>query len=199
MNDARKLACVFLASGHSTRFHDNKLLADFGGRPMADVVLGNFPGELFQQVIVVTRYAQVAVSAALLGYSVVENDDQTGDMAITIRKGLGEVDPGAIGCMFSVCDQPLLTARSIAALREVFLAHPDAIVALGHKGRRGNPVFFPRALFGELTALPPSKSGGTVIAAHPELLRVVEAGNRRELLDVDYRGDLDKIAGLRQQ
>ena len=61
MGDARKLACIFLASGRSTRFRDNKLLADFGGRPMADVVLGNFPGELFQQVIVVTRYPQVAV------------------------------------------------------------------------------------------------------------------------------------------
>lgn len=35
-----------------------------------------------------------------------------------------------------------------------------------------------------------------MIAAHPELLRVVEAANRRELLDVDYRGDLDAIAKM---
>ena len=196
MGDARKLACIFLASGRSTRFRDNKLLADFGGRPMAVVVHGNFPGERFQQVIVVTRYPQVAVSAALLGYSVVENDDTTGDMAVTIRKGLAAVDPEAVGCMFSVCDQPLLTARSIGALRAEFLAHPGSIAALGHRGKRGNPVFFPRALFGELAALPPGKSGGAVIAAHPELLRVVEAANRRELLDVDYRGDLDAIAKM---
>ncbi|MEM1484212.1 nucleotidyltransferase family protein [Oscillospiraceae bacterium PP1C4] len=193
MGKSLKLACIFLASGHSKRFHDNKLLSDFGGRPMVDVVLGNFPYEYFNQTVVVTRYAQVAVTAAEHGFTIVENDDETDDISKTIKLGLAVLAPDTDGCLFSVCDQPMLRPQSIGALVDAFRAKPDSIVALGFRGKRGNPVLFPRTLFDELNALEPNQSGGAVIAAHKELLTVVEASNRRELVDIDYRADLETL------
>ena len=190
MGDARKLACIFLASGHSTRFRDNKLLADFGGRPMVDAVLGSFPGELFQQVIVVTRYPQVAVSAALLGYSVVENDDTTGDMAVTIRKGLEAVDPEAVGCMFSVCDQPWLTGKTIQGLVSAFRKNRKGIACVTWQEQDGNPVLFAPEYRKELLKLTGDVGGKRVLLAHPEDVIRYPANNSRELADVDEKSQL---------
>lgn len=188
-----KLACIFLASGHSTRFEGNKLLSTLGEKPLIDTVFGNFPCEYFHQTIVVTRYAPVAVSAVQHGYTVVENHDTENNIATTIRLGIEAAAPDIQGCMFSVCDQPMLTAPSIHNMVEVFRTAPASIVALGHRGKRGNPVIFPRSLFHELATLPPHEGGSCIIQKYPELLNIVEAASRRELLDIDYRADLEKL------
>ena len=196
MGASLKLGCIFIASRQSKRFQGNKLLSEFNGRPMIETVLGNFPCELFNQTIVVTRYAEVAVTAAQRGFTVVENDGADDSVARTIRLGLDALTPNLDGCLFSVCDQPLLTARSIQAIVDEFIAHPGAIVALGYRGKRGNPVLFPRALFSELGALAPGQSGGAVVAAHMPLLRIVETKNRLELVDIDYRADAASLRPL---
>ncbi len=196
MSRSLRLGCVFLASGQSKRFHTNKLTTEFRGVPLAEFVFGRFPTKRFCQTVVVTRYAQVATTAQRCGFQVVENPDATGDMALTIRYGLNALGDGLDGCLFSVCDQPLLCAQSIHALIDRFCSEPDAIVALGDHGRRGNPVIFPRSLFPALSALSPHQSGGVVIARHVHLLRVVEATHPRELLDIDSPADLKYLEQL---
>ena len=190
---ALKIGCIFMASGHSKRFHENKLLSNFGGHMLVDTVFRNHPGELFNQTVVVTRYAPVAVSAAQCGFTIAENDDTTDDISKTIRLGLEALRPGMDGCMFSVCDQPLLTAESIQNLVHAFQASPDKIAVLSYNGKRGNPAIFPKALFEELKTLPCGQSGSAVIEKHHELLNLIPVKHRRELIDIDYRNDLDAI------
>ena len=190
---ALKIGCIFLASGHSKRFRENKLLSNFGGHMLVDTVFGNHPSELFNQTVVVTRYAPVAVSAAQCGFTIVENEDTTDDISITIRLGLEALRPGMDGCMFSVCDQPLLTAESVRGLVHAFQDAPDKIAVLSHNGKRGNPAIFPKTLFNELKALSSGQSGSAVMKQHPDLINLVAVKNRRELIDIDYRSDLDTI------
>lgn len=191
MPNAPKLTAILMASGRSTRFGSNKLLSAFQGRPLIDTIFDRFPAELFQRTVVVTRYAPVAISAAQRRFSVAENDDETGDPSITIRLGMEAADLGADGCLFLVCDQPLLRPESIRALTEAFAKEPG-IYALSYQGTRGNPVLFPRKLFEELRGLAPGQSGGAVIEAHLPLLRLVEAKDPMELLDVDTPEALEK-------
>ena len=187
---APTIAAILLASGHSSRFSGNKLTTEFAGQLMIDVIFDHLPAERFRQVTVVTRYPQVAASAAERRFGVAENLDETGDIARTIRLGIESLLPDIAGAMFLVCDQPLLTPQSICALCDDFLAHPDQICALAHRGKRGNPVIFPRALFPALSTLRAGCGGSDVIESHRHLLRLTEAAHRRELLDVDYRSDL---------
>lgn len=189
-----KLACILLASGGGKRFGSNKLLADFRGQPLFSHVLKNIPGELFGQVIVVTKYAPVAADAAERGFSVAENYDETGDVAKTIRLGMEQLAPDVSGCMFLVGDQPLLRGESIARVTREFLAHPDAIVGLGCSGRRGNPVIFPKSAFAELLELPENQGGSVICEKHPERVRVVEATDAAELADVDTLEDLQRLS-----
>ena len=188
------LSCVVLASGRGKRFQGNKLLAPFGGRPMAQTVLERLAGPDFGQVAVVTPYPQVAGLARALGFLAVDNPDGSDDVAVTIRLGLAALEGEPEGCLFSVCDQPLLRRESLERLAAAFRARPDRITALAYQGQRGNPVIFPRSLFGELAALEPHQSGGTVIARHPELLQLVQAEDPRELMDVDFPGDLEALS-----
>lgn len=185
-----KLAGILMASGRSARFGSNKLLAPFHGRPMVETVLENVPAECFHQIVVVTRFPEVAVSSSQHGFTVVENQTDGSDPAVTIRLGMEALPPGVDGCMYLVCDQPLLRPATITRLAKAFQESPDCIVAAGHAGRRGNPVVFPSALFGELASLPSGKAGNAVISAHTGLLRIVEVKDYRELWDVDREEDL---------
>lgn len=187
---SKKLSCIFLASGHSKRFHGNKLLAPLEGRPLVQHVFEHLPAHMFHQVLVVTRYPQVAQLAQALRFTPILNPDPTDDIAVTIRLGLEHLEQDMGGCMFSVCDQPFLSPASLTALVQEFQAHPHSIAALAHQGKRGNPVIFPSALFSELSTLAPHQSGSAVIARYPELLRLVEAGDFSQLQDIDYRSDL---------
>lgn len=187
---SKKISCIFLASGHSKRFQGNKLLVPLDGRPLVQHVFEHLPVPLFHQVLVVTRYPQIAQLAQRLQFTPILNPDPTDDIAVTIRLGLEYLEQDIEGCMFSVCDQPFLSSATLTALVQEFQAHPRSIVAPAHQGSRGNPVIFPRTLFQELSTLSPNQSGSAVIARHRELLRLVEAGDPSQLQDIDYRSDL---------
>lgn len=191
MSNAPKIAAVLMASGRAKRFGENKLLTDYHGRPLIETVLDNLPGERFFRVLVVTRYAGVAVAAAERRFSIVENMTESDDTADTIRLGVKALPPGTDGCLFLVCDQPLLKPGTIAALCQAFCETPDRIIAPICGGKRGNPVIFPKALFEELSNLPAGRAGGYIMAAHPALLRTIEFPDPAEFLDVDTRQDLD--------
>lgn len=185
-----KLACVVLASGHSKRFGSDKLVHRIDGIMMTRRCLKAIPGELFSEVIVVTRSFEVAELADELGFRVVPNADKTDDIAVTIRLGLDELSMPVDGCMFSVCDQPYLTSASVSALIERFSADMSRIVALSWNKKRGNPVVFPASLLGELQSLPSRLSGSHVIDLHNELLTLVLAKSAKELHDVDTPEDI---------
>lgn len=196
MSGSLRLGCVFLASGQSKRFQANKLTAEFHGIPLAEFVFSRFPAGRFHQTVAVTPFAQVAASAKRCGFQVVENLDSASDIARTIRLGLNALDGSFDGCLFSVCDQPLMRTQSIHTLADRFCSEPDKIIALGWNGSRGNPVIFPASLFPALSALAPHQSGSAVITRYSHLLRVVEAEGPQELLDIDTPADLEYLERL---
>ncbi len=190
-----KLSCIFLASGHSKRFHKDKLLEQFNGKPLVDFALERLPTDVFSTVIVVSRSHEVLNLAEKYGFIGVENDDTTDDISRTISLGVSRLPPKTQGCMFSVCDQPLLSQESIRRLAEEFCRNPEKIVALSFAGRRGNPVFFPKSLFPQLLTLQKDQSGGAVIAANKGLLTLIPAKNELELMDIDSAEDYNALNG----
>lgn len=180
------IGCVLLASGLSRRFgNENKLLTPLEGATLAERAMDALPPDLFHPAVVVSQYPELLTLAAQRGYLAVENPGAAEGVSSSIRLGLaacGDVD----GILFSVCDQPWLTAGSVRRLVEAWRAQPDAIAALSVHGIRGNPVLFPRRHFPALAALTGDRGGSAVLHAHPEELLLVEAHHPRELEDVDY-------------
>ena len=115
------VGCVIMASGLARRFGSNKLLADFGGRPLLCRALEVTATPALAARVVVTRSAEVkalcdAQAVPCLLHSLPGRND-------TVRLGLEallEQCLGLAGCIFLPGDQPLLQRETLEALITAF-------------------------------------------------------------------------------
>ena len=191
-----KIALVLMASGAGRRFGANKLLQTVDGLPLVRRVMAACPPELCAPGLGVSRYPEILSLAEELGYTPIFNSGADEGISATVRLGTAAAQAaGADGALFAVADQPWITRASVERVMAAFSSHPDTIPALGWQGKKGNPCLFPREFFPELSALTGDTGGGAVIKAHRDRLRLVEAGNPAELLDVDTPADLGHSGG----
>ncbi len=188
----KKIAIVITASGHGKRFGGNKLLADLGGKPVIQHTFEAIPNRI-EKTIVVAWDREILKLAESFGFTAVYNDDKTDDPSITVKLGMERLTDDTDGCMLLVADQPLLTKESLEKLCALFDDNPSCICAVSENGEQRNPVIYPRELFSEFMGLPPFERGKAVIARHRDILKCYEVPDSRELMDVDYIEDLEKI------
>ncbi len=192
MKKKDKLGCVLMAAGYGSRFGENKLLADFMGKPLISHALDAIPKSAFKRIVVVSQYPAILRMAEKAGFIAVENTDPSAGVSHTISLGLnalGEVD----AAMFMVADQPCLQQDTIKALIEYYHARPGHIFSVGYGKRRGNPTIFPRFLFPELLSLSGDNGGSRVIKAHEDILLLYQVERDIELRDVDCKQELEKL------
>ena len=191
---ALRLGCVVMAAGRASRFGTNKLLQEIGGKSLLRRALEAVPPAVFDRVAVVTQYPEVIALAAEFGFQAIENPHPEWGVSHTIRLGLSAME-GCDGVLFQVADQPFLRRETVARAASLWRERPEAIVALGHRGQRGNPCLFPARFFPELMALEGDRGGSAVIRRHPEALVLVETA-AEELWDVDTPQALEALAWL---
>ena len=187
-----RIGCLVMAAGSGSRFGRNKLEAVIDGKTLLRRALEAVPREEFACVTVVTQYDGAAALAEEFGFAVVRNDRPEDGLSRTVRLGT-EAMAGCGAIMYQVADQPLLERDTVRREVELFRAHPDRIVGLGHNAVRGNPCIFPRRFFPELMALTGDTGGNVVIRAHPESLLLYETA-AAELRDVDT---VEALAAIR--
>ncbi|WP_417049778.1 nucleotidyltransferase family protein [Ellagibacter isourolithinifaciens] len=184
-----KHGCIIMASGTSTRFGANKLIAELGGMPLIQHVLRATDG-LYSRRVVVTRHSDVARLCDMRGVEAVLHDEPLRND--TVRLGMEKMaDCDTV--TFVQGDQPLVSANSLAALLRGAESHPDCIWRASFRGTPGAPVLFPSWSFDELRSLPPGKGGGVVAKAHKERVRTIEVSSKWELFDVDTPDDLQTL------
>ena len=204
------VGCVLMASGLSKRFGSNKLLADFGGKPMLCRAFDATATPLLAARVVVTRSAEVKALCDAHHLPVVlhampgRND--------TVRLGLDALlaaHPELAGCMFLPGDQPLLQRQSVETMVREFSAGcrtqketERAIFRLAYPVKNdpepvvGSPVLFGCGYFAALRSLPEGKGGGVLLRKYPEQVRLVSAGRREELMDADTAKELEALIRL---
>ena len=187
-----KVGCVIMASGLGKRFGGNKLMADFGGKPMIQRALAATDG-LFSRRVVVTRHESVARLCREQNVEVVFHD--LPHRSDTVRLGLealGELDV----CMFLPGDQPLLRRETVAMLLENWMENPDRIIRPAYEDSEGSPVLFPAWAFQELKDLPEGKGGGVLIKKYPHTLCRIPVTDPFELADADTPETLEMLKGI---
>ena len=189
-----RIGCLVMAAGSGSRFGRNKLEAVIDGKTLLRRALEAVPREEFACVTVVTQYDGAAALAEEFGFAVVRNDRPEDGLSRTVRLGTEAMAScGAI--MYQVADQPLLERDTVRREVELFRAHPDRIVGLGHNGVRGNPCLFPARFVPELLALEGDVGGGAVIRKHLDALLLFPA-DERELRDADTKDALAALTSL---
>lgn len=199
---AARIAGLVLAAGRSTRAGSiNKLLQPIAGTPVVARVVDTVLGSAARPVIVVTGHEAEAVRAALPGRDVVfiHNTDYADGIATSIAAGVRAVPADCAGALICLGDMPALGAADVAALLAAFDPDRAPICVPFAGGRRGNPVLFARALFGELAAGRGDTGARTVVAAHPDMVREVSLAGDGTLTDLDTVADITAFSDTQDQ
>ena len=184
------MGCVIMASGLGKRFGENKLMAEFHGKPLISYILDT-ASTIFTRCIVVTRHESVAnlckgKNVEVLLHTLPHRND-------TIRLGLEKL-LDTEHCMFCTADQPLLRQDTIAALALSAVNSPSKIIRPICGDILGSPVIFPKMTYDDLLQLPEGKGGGYVIQQHPGYVQYLPISNSNELEDIDTPEDLLRLS-----
>lgn len=187
-----ELEAVILAAGQSRRMGRNKLLLPLGDSTVIGQVLSQFPYSLFAGVSVVYADPRVGRIARRFPVRLIANLEPETGKSVSIRLGLLAGNP-ARGVLFSVADQPLLTAATISKLVLTFRENPGKIILPTTEGTPANPVIFPADLRQELLQLTEDEGGSRVIRRHHEKVFTVPFGCGDEFFDMDKENEYQKI------
>lgn len=148
---------IVLAAGQGLRMGGpNKLMAEFGGKPLIRHVGDLFSASTARSVIVVAGHQGERVTAALEGSRarIVHNPDFQVGLSSSLKAGIQALPSDTGGALVALGDMPMITTAQIDLLiREFVKAEGKAIVRATHAGKRGNPVILPRALFSAVMTL----------------------------------------------
>jgi molybdenum cofactor cytidylyltransferase len=186
--EQRSVAAIILAAGRSSRMGSHKLLLPFRGRPIVNWVLAAACASQADPVTIVLGHETEQVNAALQAerwFLTIHNPWYMDGMSTSLKIGLAAMPKDVDGAIILLGDQPLITPEIINAMIAESANDPDAIIAASYQGQRGNPVLFPRHYFGELEAITGDEGGRSVLARHPERVRLVEIDDALAGFDVD--------------
>jgi len=163
------LAAVILSAGASTRM----------GRPKA--LLPYREGTFLEHLIQVTRHPRIGVTRVVLGAGadeiraiaklddslVVLNPNWERGQLSSICAGIRSLESiKTEGIVLCPVDHPLVSSRLVSDLIGQFYSNDKSIVLPTYNGRRGHPVIFSSALYGDLLAAPADKGARAVVWAH---------------------------------
>jgi molybdenum cofactor cytidylyltransferase len=166
------------------------------GRPMLRRVSEAVCAIGLEQVVVVVGAHRDALMKALDGLAVtlVVNEDWSCGLSSSLKAGIGALRPMVQAALFVLADQPALTPELLSTLVDRYRATGARIVAPVHKGKRGNPVLFDRALFPELVAVEGDRGGRMLLLRYEQELELVETSDPAVLMDIDTWQDYERLA-----
>ena len=184
--------CVILAAGASTRFRNaNKLLANFGGKPLVQHAIDAACASraVYCAIVVGADREAIVTETDTRRCSVIENEGWREGIASSIRCALRyRSDDDAT--IFLVGDEPFVTAGDIDALIGEHDKNPNAIVALRAGEVWGTPVLFPRTDYPALLKLRGDRGAKTFAKRQMKCARFVSAADSRAFTEIDTEADL---------
>lgn len=184
----KRVGGVILAGGRSSRMPEQKLLLPIAGyATMLDAVIDHAQASRLDQLIVVSgaERRRVAAIAAARGVECVYNPRYIEGQSSSLQAGLAQLPPQT-AAMILLGDQPFITAEIIDALIAAYRENEVAAVApLGPGGRRGNPVLFSAALFGELMQITGDQGGRRILERHRGETLFLQLDDAAVVTDID--------------
>ena len=185
-----KLAFIMLAAGNSRRFGSNKLMYEVDGVPMYLRTLRKLQKAAEKipdsRIILVTQpqYQEIIDVAKEIGADILFNPQPERGISSSMQIGL-ENAKDVDACLFTVADQPWLTAETIIALYDTFHSENKGMACTCRGEKTGNPCIFSKKYYKELMEISGDRGGKQVIKRHPEDVVYFKISDERELVDVD--------------
>lgn len=194
-----RVGALLLAAGRSSRMGGpNKLLVNVDGEPMVRRALRTLQAVPLAPIVVVLGAAAGAVRQALADLAAWQacSAPESADHQVSVDAGLRALPADLDAILVMLSDQPLLDAADLRWLVDQWCALPRgcALVPV-FEGRRGNPVIVDAAMRAPILDAGPGVGARGYLAAHPALVRRVEAPNDHFVVDIDTVDDLASLGG----
>jgi molybdenum cofactor cytidylyltransferase len=160
MDSRDSVAAVLLAAGRSRRMGAFKPLLPFGRRSVVEACVENLFEAGAREVVVVVGHRGEEVRAALAGewrarFAV--NDEEGGEMGVSIARGVEAVSDEAEAVLVALVDQPAVPPHIIRSLMDAHARTGARLIVPVWRGRGGHPVLIDLALREELLSLAPER------------------------------------------
>ena len=182
------IAALVLAAGQSSRMGGaNKLLAEVDGVPMALRAVNAALASKAASVTVVLGHEGEKVEALLAGrrIDIVRNAEFAQGLSSSLRAGIAALPAEAEAVMVLLADMPRISAVQVDRLIDAFDAKQPAIVVPQWKGKRGNPILWPREFFAPMQALGGDQGARGLLEAHAGRIRYIGMDDDAIHADVD--------------
>jgi molybdenum cofactor cytidylyltransferase len=168
------------------------LLAEVDGVPMVLRAVNAALASKAASVTVVLGHEAEKVEALLAGRRVnlVRNPDYAQGMSTSLRAGIRALPPEAEAALVLLADMPRISAVQVDRLIDAFDVKQPSIVVPQRKGKRGNPILWPREFFASMQAVSGDKGARGLLEEHPQRIRSVEMDDAAIHADVDTPDDL---------
>jgi len=188
---APRIDVLVLAAGRSLRAGGpNKLLLPWQGKAVVVHAVDAALGSGAESVHVVTGHDQASLHEALHARPVhwIHNPNYRSGISTSIAAGVAELAPDLDGIVLCLGDMPWVRSQQINRLIDGF--DPNAVRVATFGNRRGHPVLFPRAWFGELMQLAGDDLARCLFDGLASSVVEVPMSDDAVLRDVDHREDL---------
>jgi molybdenum cofactor cytidylyltransferase len=179
------VGAVLLVAGRSTRMGGaNKLLADLGGAPVVARSFAAIAAAGLPALVVLGNMAAEVRAAIGERARFVEAPDFAEGLSRSLRAGIAAAPDDWRGAIVCLGDMPEVPPAVLVALVAAF-RDPHAIVVPTFRGKRGNPVLWPRMHFARLTTLAGDVGGKALLAEFADHVVEVEVESEAVLTDID--------------
>ncbi|MGI0090598.1 MAG: nucleotidyltransferase family protein [Nitrososphaerales archaeon] len=189
-NETRKVACIILAAGMSTRFGSLKQLVEIEGRPLLQraVDIANDSNADYVILVIGAHSSEILGKVQTGRAQVVFNKDYERGQSTSLRCGIANLPDDCAGTIIMVADQPFLKSEYLNEMILIFeqKCGDSEVVALSHAGEPRNPVLVPKELFPIMSEIKGDIGARSVIQNYDKL-RLVEIQDERAFLDVDTK------------
>jgi len=190
------IAAVVLSAGESSRMGRPKALLPIEGETFIGRIVASLKQTQVGKIVVVLGHNSDLLAAAIrpLAVEILINPNyqlgQLSSLQVAVRNLLPDAD--CDGILVHLVDHPYIDASLVDRMIQQFYESKKDIIVPRCHGKRGHPVVFSRALFGELLDAPMDQGAKAVVNAH---------GNETLEIDTDEKGitvDIDTPELYRQ-
>jgi molybdenum cofactor cytidylyltransferase len=186
------IVAAILSAGESSRM----------GRPKALLPIDGV--RFIEKIVTALRLTRIARIMVVLGHNAAEMRQRISDLQVdlvinpdykqgqlsSLAAAIRSIEAGndaerVDGILVHLVDHPYINADLVNLMIERFYETKKLIVVPRYQDRRGHPVIFSKALFGELLAAPLDRGAKAVVQAHRDDTLEIDTNYEGAIIDID--------------